>query len=185
MVNVEFRKTSSILNSQLPHLSFNINPIVNLLRPIDQKFSFNHAAAHQAVEVAKQNSSRMVTISIHEMPVMPKITLEVSEELSTQVAALGGDRLSEALALGLRQSVVPSEVYRYVLDFLTSNPTAAEIADFRPTTQMQERLRDLLDRSYGDRLTSAERHELDEYERIEHCVVMLKAGNLSYLSSVS
>ena len=119
------------------------------------------------------------------MPVMPKITLEVSEELSTQLAALGGDRLSEALALGLRQSVVPSEVYRYVLDFLTSNPTAAEIADFRPTTQMQERLRDLLDRSCGDRLTSAERQELDEYERIEHCVVMLKAGNLSYLSSVS
>ena len=118
------------------------------------------------------------------MPVMPKITLEVSEELSTQVAELGGNRLSEALALGLRQSVVPSEVYRYVLDFLTTNPTAAEIADFRPTTQMQERLRDLLDRSYGDdlwsvedhRLTPMERQELDEYERIEHCVVMLKAG---------
>ena len=110
------------------------------------------------------------------MPVMPKITLEVSEELSKQVAELGGDRLSEALALGLRQSVVPSEVYRYVLDFLTSNPTAAEIADFRPTTQMQERLRDLLDRSYGDRLRSAERQELDEYERVEHCVVMLKAS---------
>ena len=26
------------------------------------------------------------------------------------------------------------------------------------------------------RLTFAERQELDEYERIEHCVVMLKAG---------
>ena len=92
------------------------------------------------------------------------------------MAELEGDRLSEALALGLRQSVVPSEVYRDVLDFLTSHPMAAEIADFRPTTQMQERLRDLLDRSFGDRLTSAERQELDEYERIEHCVVMLKAG---------
>ena len=32
-----------------------------------------------------------------------------------------------------------------------------------------------IDRSYSDRLTAADRQELDEYERIEHCVVMLKA----------
>ena len=51
MVNVECRKISSILHSQFPHLSFNINPIVNLLRPIDQKFSFNHTATRQAIEV--------------------------------------------------------------------------------------------------------------------------------------
>lgn len=117
--------------------------------------------------------------------VMPKITLEVSEELSTQVAELGIDRLSASLALGLRQSVVPSEVYRYILDFLTSNPTPKEISEFRPLPEMQERLRDLLDRSHGDRLTSLERQELDEYERIEHCVVMLKTGNLSYVDSIS
>ena len=116
---------------------------------------------------------------------MPKITLQVSEELSTQVAEIGIDRLSDALVLGLRQSVVPSEVYRYILNFLISNPTSAEIADFRPQPQMQERLRDLLDRSHGGRLTSMEQQELDEYERIEHCVVMLKTGNLSYLNSVS
>ena len=44
------------------------------------------------------------------------------------MAELGGDRLSEDLALGLRQSVVSFESDRYVLDLLTSNPTAAGFA---------------------------------------------------------
>jgi hypothetical protein len=62
---------------------------------------------------------------------MPKSTLEVSEELSYQLAEIGIDYLSNALALGLRQFIVPYEVYRYILDFLTSNPTSTKISDFR------------------------------------------------------
>lgn len=44
---------------------------------------------------------------------------------------------------------------------------------------MQERLRTLLDRQ--ENLTPSEQAELDEYERIEHLVIMLKAGNLKNL----
>jgi hypothetical protein len=44
---------------------------------------------------------------------------------------------------------------------------------------MQERLRTLLTRSQAGTLTSTELQELDEYERIEHLVVMIKAGKLS------
>ncbi len=113
---------------------------------------------------------------------MPKITLEVSEELSQQLAQVG-DRLPELLALSLQQPAVPAQVYRYILDFLASNPTPEQIAELKPTPEMQERLRTLLARSNAGELTPTELKELDEYERIEHLVVMIKAGNLSYLTS--
>jgi len=113
---------------------------------------------------------------------MPRIILEVSEELSQQLAQVG-DRLPELLALSLQQPAVPAQVYRYILDFLASNPTPEQITEFKPTPEMQERLRTLLTRSKADELTPTELKELDEYERIEHLVVMIKAGNLSYLTS--
>lgn len=121
---------------------------------------------------------------------MPKITLEVSEELSQQLAQVGDAlrqatsclRLPELLALSLQQPAVPAQVYRYILDFLASNPTPEQIAEFKPTPEMQERLRTLLARSNAGELTPTELKELDEYERIEHLVVMIKAGNLSYLT---
>ncbi|MBH8564020.1 hypothetical protein I8748_17820 [Nostoc sp. CENA67] len=108
---------------------------------------------------------------------MPKITLEVSEELSQQLAQLG-HRLPELLALSLQQPAVPAQVYRYILDFLASNPTPEQIADFKPTPEMQARLRTLLARSKAGELAPSELKELDEYERIEHLMVMIKAGNL-------
>lgn len=113
---------------------------------------------------------------------MPRIILEVPEELSDQLAQIG-DRLPELLRLSLQQPALPAHTYRYILNFLASNPTPQQIADFSPTPEMQERLRTLCDRSKAGELTSLERLELDEYERIEHLVIMLKAGNLPNLTS--
>lgn len=107
---------------------------------------------------------------------MPKITLEVSEELSQQLAQLG-DRLPELLALSLQEAAVPTQ-YRYILDFLASNPTPEQIADFKPIPEMQARLRTLLARSKAGELAPSELKELDEYERIEHLMVMIKAAKL-------
>ena len=115
---------------------------------------------------------------------MPKITLDVSEELSEQLSQLG-DRLPELLALSLRQPALPAHIYRYVLDFLSSNPTAQQIAEFKPTLEMQERLKTLLVRSKANELTPNELKELDEYEQIEHILVMIKSGNLQYLTGTS
>jgi hypothetical protein len=112
---------------------------------------------------------------------MAKITLEVPEELAKQLAEIG-DRLPELLTLSLKQPPLPAHIYRYILDFLASNPTPQKIAEFQPTTEMQERWRTLLIRSKTGDLTPAELKELDEYERIEHLIIMMKAGNLHYLT---
>jgi hypothetical protein len=112
------------------------------------------------------------------------ITIEVPDELSKQLALLG-EQLPELLRLCVEQPVLPSRTYRYILNFLASAPTAEEIAAFRPTPEMQERLRILVARSKAGELTFPEQAELDEYERIEHLVIMLKMGNLPYLTRQS
>lgn len=115
---------------------------------------------------------------------MAKITLEVPDELSEQLAQVG-ERLPELLALLLQQPALSAHIYRYILDFLATGPTKEEILAFSPTPDMSERLKILLSRSKAGELTSSEQRELDEYERIEHLIIMLKAGSLPYLSRAS
>jgi hypothetical protein len=108
---------------------------------------------------------------------MSTITIEVPDELSDLLAE-AGDRLPELLAQSLRQPPLPAHVYRYVLDFLATNPSAEEISSFAPTPEMTERLRTLLTREADSNITPAEKAELDEYERLEHLMIMIKAGVL-------
>jgi len=115
---------------------------------------------------------------------MSTITIEVPDELSDLVAE-AGDRLPELLAQTLRQPALPAHVYRYVLDFLASNPSPEQVASFAPTPEMIERHRTLLAREAANNITLAEKAELDEYERLEHLMVMIKAGNLRYLAHAS
>ena len=114
---------------------------------------------------------------------MATITIDIPDELSAQLAQVR-DRIPELLALSLQQPAVPAHIYREILDFLASQPTPDEIVAFRPTPEMQTRLTTLLDRSRAGLLTPAEQAELDEFERIEHVLVLLKAGSLPHLTSM-
>lgn len=113
---------------------------------------------------------------------MATITLEIPDELSAQLDAVR-DRLPELLALSLQQPPLAAHIYRAILDVLASDPTPQQISAFGPTPEMQERLRLLLARDADGTLTPSEQAELDEYERIEHLMVMIKAGSLPYLTS--
>ena len=50
--------------------------------------------------------------------------------------------------------------------------------------EMIDRLRTLLGRESEGVITPAEKTELDEYERLEHLMVMIKSGNLHHLMGV-
>lgn len=115
---------------------------------------------------------------------MSSITIQVPEDLSERLSQLG-DRLPEWLELSLRQPALPAQVYRYIVDFLASDPTAEQLSKFGATPEMAARLRTLLEREAAGELTPAERAELDEYERIEHLIVMIKAGNLPFAANQS
>ncbi len=104
---------------------------------------------------------------------MATITLEIPDELLSQIDQLG-DRFPEWLTLSFQQSTVPSHLYREILSFLASNPTAEAIRGFQPNPEIQARLRTLLDRNKSGCLTPQEEVELDEYEEIEHWMILLK-----------
>ena len=114
---------------------------------------------------------------------MTTITLELTDDLTESLAA-AQDRLPEIIALGLNKlSPLPAQVYAHILSFIANGPTPEQLMAFRPTPEMQARLDELLDKSRADTLSDLERRELEEYERIEHIVIMLKARAMPYLIS--
>src|SRR2546428_13770896 len=115
---------------------------------------------------------------------MRTITLQVPDELADQLAAVQ-DRLPELLALSLRQPALPAQLYRTILTFLAGAPSAEEIAAFAPPPEAQQRLQVLLDAERAGTLRAIERAELDELERIEHLVILVKSGALPTLAPAS
>lgn len=109
---------------------------------------------------------------------MPVLTIEIPDELMEQLSPLR-DQLPELLRRCLHPLALPAQVYRYVLDFLTSEPTPEQIASFWPTDEMQARLKVLVEKECDGALSTQEYQELSEYERIEHLIVMFKASALS------
>lgn len=105
---------------------------------------------------------------------MTTITLDVPDHVAVDLQRVQ-NRLPEILELGMKR-LSPSEVYRYIFDFLASEPSDEAIATFRPMPAMESRLRQLIQQEREDKLSKAELQELDEYERIEHFIVMLKSG---------
>ena len=73
------------------------------------------------------------------------LTIEIPDDLMAQLSPVK-EQLPDLLRRCLHPLALPAQVYRYVLDFLTSQPTPEQIAAFRPTDEMQARLRDLIER---------------------------------------
>ena len=113
---------------------------------------------------------------------MARLTIEIPDDLMEQLTPIQ-EQLPDLLRRCLHPLTLPAQVYRYVLDFLASQPTPKQIANFRPTADMQMRMQYLLLQNQADQLSPREQQELDEYERIEHLIIMVKAGNLPHLTT--
>ena len=62
-----------------------------------------------------------------------------------------------------------------ILDFLASTPTPEAIIEFRPSDELQSYASSLLNKNRDGELSIEERHELDEFQRMNHFMTMLKA----------
>ncbi|MEM1256867.1 MAG: hypothetical protein AAGI69_30945 [Cyanobacteria bacterium P01_H01_bin.21] len=113
---------------------------------------------------------------------MARLTIEIPDDLMEQLTPIQ-EQLPDLLRQCLHPLTLPAQVYRYVLDFLASQPTPEQIANFRPTADMQTRMQYLLLKNQAGKLSPREQQELDEYERIEHLIIMVKAGNLPHLTT--
>ena len=64
--------------------------------------------------------------------------------------------------------------YSEVYEFLVSSPSPEEILAFRPSEATQERIRTLLAANKAGSLSTEETIELEEFDKLEHFVRMLK-----------
>ncbi len=59
--------------------------------------------------------------------------------------------------------------------FLASTPTREQLLAFRPSEGLQQRARELLDKSAEGNLSSEERRDLDEFAHAERLMRLVKA----------
>lgn len=113
------------------------------------------------------------------------ITLEVPEDVAQRLNA-ERTRAPEMLAWALRQLppsapvrsgsvVAPARAFNEMVDFLSSHPTAEQIAAFQISDEAQKRLAELLDKNREEGLNQAENAELDWYEYVHDIMMRLKA----------
>lgn len=72
-------------------------------------------------------------------------------------------------------AVAQPPIYEEIYLFLLSAPTPEQIINFYASDPVQERLEQLLDASRENRLSPQDRIELDEFERMNHFIINLKA----------
>lgn len=114
---------------------------------------------------------------------MVQLTLQLPDDLAVRIQAL--DRWLPAILklslLGFKTVATASATE--LLEFLLHNPSPQEFLRFYVSDQAQERSCRLLALNAAGLLSEAEQAELDELERLEHLVIMLKAQVAKQLQS--
>ena len=106
---------------------------------------------------------------------MVQMTVHVSEELAERLRPIG-PWLPTLLELSLvGYQTVATATATEVIQFLSQQPTPREVLGYHVSARAQARLQRLLALNAAGLLGEAERLELDELQRIEHIIVMLKA----------
>jgi hypothetical protein len=106
---------------------------------------------------------------------MVEITLRLPDEVAARLKPMG-PWLSTALELTSVGFKTPAaETAAEIIHFLSTSPAARMVLAYHVSDRAQERLGRLLSLNQGGALSALEKAELDEMERIEHVVVMLKA----------
>lgn len=106
---------------------------------------------------------------------MVQMTVQVSEELAERLRPLGPwlPAVLELSLVGFR--TIAAATATEVIQFLAQDPTPQAILHYHASERAQERLQRLLTLNEAGMLGEEEQRELDELQRIEHVVVMLKA----------
>ena len=72
-------------------------------------------------------------------------------------------------------TIVQPQVFDEIAEFLATFPSREQVLAFRPSSETQERARELSRKSSAGELSDEEREELEDFGRAEVFVRMLKA----------
>jgi hypothetical protein len=106
---------------------------------------------------------------------MVQMTMNVSEELAERLRPIGPwlPTVLELSLLGFK--TVAAATATEVIEFLSHDPTPQAVLHYYISEPAQDRLRRLLTLNAAGMLGETEQQELDELQRIEYVLIMLKA----------
>lgn len=115
---------------------------------------------------------------------MVEVTMQVPDELAERLQPIR-DWLPAIIELSLVGFKTPAtETATEVIEFLSTNPSPQEVLGYHVSERGQARLQRLLTLNEAGLLSEAEQRELDELQRIEHMIIMLKAQVAKQLQQV-
>lgn len=106
---------------------------------------------------------------------MVQVTVQLPLKIAEQIRSLSFwfPTIIELGFIGFR--TLATATATEVIEFLSSNPRPEDVLDFHVSNHAQNRLQRLLTLNQAGLLGEDEKLELDELEKIEHIIVMLKA----------
>lgn len=106
---------------------------------------------------------------------MVQMTMHVPDDLARRIEPIGSwlPTIIELSLAGFKTVAVAAATE--VIQFLLQNPSAKEVIEYHISEKAQTRLQRLLVLNESGILSADERLELDELERLEHIIVLLKA----------
>ena len=106
---------------------------------------------------------------------MVQMTMDVSEELAKRLQPIRS-WLPTVLELGMIGfKTLATQTASEVIAFLSTNPSPKQVLDYHASKRAQVRMRQLLRLNQAGELGIEEQRELDELQKIEHILIMLKA----------
>lgn len=106
---------------------------------------------------------------------MVQLTMQVPEDLAKRIQPIRSwlPTILELSLVGFR--TLATETATETIHFLLTNPSPQEVLNYHASERAQQRLRRLLALNEAGLLGETEQLELDELQRIEHTIIMLKA----------
>jgi len=104
-----------------------------------------------------------------------EMTIQMPEALAERIQPIGSwlPTVLELSLAGFRTLAVITATE--IIEFLSQNPTPQNIMEYHVSERAQSRLQKLLTLNQAGLVSSQEMSELDEIEKIEHIMIMLKA----------
>lgn len=108
---------------------------------------------------------------------MTEITIQMSDKLAAQIGGANAwlQTIIELSVVGFKMPAT-ARCSAEISKFLSTNPTPHEVLGFYISDEMQRRLDLLLELNREAETTVDEQQELDEWMKIEHIAIMLKAA---------
>jgi hypothetical protein len=110
---------------------------------------------------------------------MVQLTMQVPEELARRIQPMTTwlPTVIELSLIGFK--TLATATAAELIEYLSKNPSPQEVLDYHVSDSAQDRLRRLLALNEAGLLAGAEQLELDELQRLEHVMIVLKARIVS------